>query len=177
MTSQNPPQKKQGSKLPLIAIIVVVGGCVGISVLGILAAIAIPAFLRYINLSKAAEAQAVVMRVVDESEMHFVEHCTFPPELPPLFDVNACCGGEKCEPDAAATQVWIEAGITPPTEPTYFSYHTEEVADSEYMVRGVANFTCSPDFNHTFEIGLEGVESNGECTVQRYPAVTMYEFE
>lgn len=119
----------------------------------------------------------MVVRVVDEAEMHFEEHCDFPPELPPLFDVNACCGGEQCEPDPAAVQAWTEAGISPPSGPTYFSYHTEKIDDSVYMVRGVSNFSCMPDTNHTFQIGMEGVEANGECSVLRDPAVTLNEFQ
>ncbi len=82
-----------------------------VAIIGILAAVAIPAFMKYIRRSKTVEATMNVRKMFDSSVAYFeAEHADingtilakqFPGSVGPSPGVNTCCGkpGDKCQPN------------------------------------------------------------------------------
>jgi type IV pilus assembly protein PilA len=81
-----------------------------VAIIGILAAVAIPAFMKYIRRSKTVEATMNVRKLFDSSVSYFEgEHANsagailakqFPANVGPSPTANSCCGqaGDKCKP-------------------------------------------------------------------------------
>src|SRR5437868_4450063 len=81
-----------------------------VAIIGILAAVAIPAFMKYIRRSKTVEATMNVRKLYDSSVSYFeAEHAKvdgtilpkqFPGSIGPSPAANSCCGqaGDKCKP-------------------------------------------------------------------------------
>ena len=146
-------EKKSGNRGAMIAIVVVVGGLSALACTGILAAIAIPAFLRFENMSKVSEANAMLMQIGSFAEMHFAEHCKFPTfPLVSTSDPTTCCGGKKCIP-TANNDVW-DAGVPQLTQPSYFTYESEEQGNT-LEIRATADFNCGGPM-HTLTLTIEG---------------------
>src|SRR5215471_3693870 len=84
-----------------------------VAIIGILAAVAIPAFMKYIRRSKTTEATMNVRKLFDSSVSYYEgEHADpggnilekqFPDPEGPSPGVNTCCGqkGDKCPPAPA----------------------------------------------------------------------------
>lgn len=165
-----------GNMVKWIVILAAVAG-IGLCVLGVFAAIAIPAFIKYIKRSKASEAQGVTSRVADEVRMQYSESCSLPPELPPSYAVDSsCCGGVKCMTDEAAAAKWKEAGLTAPQDPTYFSYSTQRTSDGAYEVIAQTDFTCGGP-RHSYTVTLVPQKTGGDCSLEMSPGVVTNEFE
>src|SRR3954451_12032213 len=81
-----------------------------VAIIGILAAVAIPAFMKYIRRSKTVEATMNVRKLFDSSVSYYEgEHADsagtilakqFPAAVGPAPGANSCCGqtGDKCKP-------------------------------------------------------------------------------
>jgi type IV pilus assembly protein PilA len=81
-----------------------------VAIIGILAAVAIPAFMKYIRRSKTVEATMNVRKLFDSSVSYYEgEHADtagnilpkqFPGAVGPSPTANSCCGqaGDKCKP-------------------------------------------------------------------------------
>src|SRR5689334_9108252 len=81
-----------------------------VAIIGILAAVAIPAFMKYIRRSKTVEATMNVRKLFDSSVSYYEgEHAdssgtilakSFPAGVGPSPGTNSCCGqtGDKCKP-------------------------------------------------------------------------------
>jgi type IV pilus assembly protein PilA len=84
-----------------------------VAIIGILAAVAIPAFMKYIRRSKTVEATMNVRKLFDSSVSYYEgEHADiggnilakqFPGPVGPSPGTNLCCGqpGDKCKPAPA----------------------------------------------------------------------------
>src|SRR5438270_12652068 len=82
-----------------------------VAIIGILAAVAIPAFMKYIRRSKPVEATMNVRKLFDSSVSYYeAEHATqagaivakqFPNPIGLAPTANSCCGqaGDKCKPN------------------------------------------------------------------------------
>jgi len=82
-----------------------------VAIIGILAAVAIPAFMKYIRRSKTVEATMNIRKLFDSSVSYYEgEHATitgaivakqFPASVGPAPAANSCCGqaGDKCQPN------------------------------------------------------------------------------
>jgi type IV pilus assembly protein PilA len=82
-----------------------------VAIIGILAAVAIPAFMKYIRRSKTVEATMNVRKLFDSSVSYYEgEHADiggnilqkqFPGSIGPAPAANTCCGqnGDKCKPN------------------------------------------------------------------------------
>ena len=153
----------------------VLAGCGGLmvltAILGILAAIAIPAYVKYLKRSKTTEAKQVVERIADQASAHYAEHCSFPESLPASHDPRECCGGKKCMP----SQQWQnEYGLA---DPHYFAYSTEIDTSKEkpvFVIRARTDFRCGESM-HTVEKVVEGDPET--CTPSARPSYTTNEFE
>ena len=81
-----------------------------VAIIGILAAVAIPAFMKYIRRSKTTEASMNVRKMFDSTVTYYLsEHADaagnilakqFPADQAATPPVNTCCGqtGQKCQP-------------------------------------------------------------------------------
>jgi type IV pilus assembly protein PilA len=99
-------RRQAQSAFTLIELMIVV------AIIGILAAVAIPAFMKYIRRSKTVEATMNVRKMFDSSVSYYEgEHADlqgnilpkqFPDPVGPTPAVNSCCGqpGDKCKPIA-----------------------------------------------------------------------------
>ena len=148
-----------------------------VAILGILAAVAIPAFLKYIKRSKTSEAAAVTRMIADNAANHFRENCEFPPSIPTHVDIASCCGGEKCVGSGEAVQAFETMGVSV-SDPMYFGYETERKPgpNPQYVIRAKSDFNCGGPA-HTVEMTLTGTKSGGSCSVERSPAITLHEYE
>jgi hypothetical protein len=106
---------------------IAVGFVVGLVFQGILAAIAIPAFMRYMHLAKTSEAKANIYAVRALVLEYVEEHKDFPPAsdwTPP----ESCCKkpGYRCEVKDAdwSASPWKDLGFKP-TGPLRFQYRFE----------------------------------------------------
>ena len=96
---------------------------------GAAAAIAIPAFIKYVRRSKASEARHNVRRIADGARTYHEQHrkqgrrFAFPATTEWTPAVDCCKGGGKCAPDAVAWShpTWKALGFAL-TEPHYYQY-------------------------------------------------------
>lgn len=167
---QHPVQQPKSNNKPVLIIVLVVVGLLAVPCIGILAAIAIPAFLRYSKQSKAAEAEMVLARMVTEVETNHLEACAFPPELERHADIAACAGGEKCLSSGEIEPFWT--AIPQLQQPTYFVYSASVEGDA-MVLRAEADFRIGEPY-HTVTRTVSVVD---DCEVQTGPALTTNEFE
>jgi len=162
--------KKSGA-----AILLVVLGCGGVTViaiLGILAAIAVPAFLRSIKKAKSSEAELMVMSISTELSLKYSGECKFPEPLPASAPLPV--GGEKVLPASPEiARQWIEFGV-PIDKPHYFTYSMEREDANTYIVRARADFTAGGPV-HMLERRVVG--DPDACMAETGPATTMNEFD
>lgn len=121
-------------------------------VAGAAAAVAVPAFMKYIKKSKAAEARDNVKRL---AELAARRAASGEPLVPaPLTPANptACC--ERCDdPTAWQTPAWQSVGFSP-GGPHYYAYELEVVSrgtDLEFTARAVGDLDCDGVYS-TFEM-------------------------
>jgi type II secretory pathway pseudopilin PulG len=124
------------------------------SLVGIGAAIAVPAFLNYIERAKQAEAQAVLAQLEVFITLHYVEHGTLPPSAPLTpADPSRCCG-DGCAPDpsAWAHDSWRTLGFEL-TGTHRYAYEYERHDGDSFTLRALADLGCD---GH-----ISGFEKNG----------------
>jgi type IV pilus assembly protein PilA len=137
-----------------------------VAIIGILAAVAIPAFMKYIRRSKTTEASMNIRKLYDSSVSYFEsEHSDsggtilakqFPTSAGPAPAANACCGqpGGKCAPNnslwAAATWTSLNFSVD---DPFYYWYqYTSSGTDttSKFTADAYGNLNCDPVYS-TYE--------------------------
>jgi type II secretory pathway pseudopilin PulG len=85
---------------------------------GILAAIAIPAFMKFQNKSKQAMAKITVTRMAQDAAMAYMDGCAFPPSAPRSSALPV--GGEKVAPTYSGPGWEAFQGMDP--TPQFFAY-------------------------------------------------------
>jgi type IV pilus assembly protein PilA len=137
-----------------------------VAIIGILAAVAIPAFMKYIRRSKTVEATMNVRKLFDSSVSYYEgEHATsagaivpkqFPDPVGPSPGANTCCGqaGDKCKPDPSIFQSanWAALNFSV-DDPFYYWYQyvsagTDTAANFQAYAYG--NLDCDTLFS-TFQ--------------------------
>lgn len=152
-----------------------VGGMVpAVAAIGVAAAVAIPAFIKYTKKSKTSEARALVKKMYDGGRAYYltptvarVSMDPVPPHFPPgstamTPPLGTCCAqGGKCAPDASLWDhpTWTALQFSV-DDPHYYSYQYQvEPGGQVFTVRAVGDLDCDGDYA-TFE--MYGVVAPGE---------------
>jgi type IV pilus assembly protein PilA len=133
------------------AVAVEAGGQTAAAVVGVLAAIAIPSFVKYIKKSKTAEARVFVGKMHEGARAAFAETGKLPASAPLTpADPTKCC--EKCAPDAAqwAAPPWIALGFSV-DDPHYYSYRFITDGKSTLTAQAIGDLDCDGELS-TFEM-------------------------
>ena len=138
-----------------------------VAIIGILAATALPAFMKYVRRSKTTEALMNVRKLYDSSVAYFAsEHALgstttilakqFPTSQGPNPTKGACClsRGKKCAPSNAlwATATWKSLNFSV-DDPHYYSYqYTSGGTDktSTFLVDAYGDLNCNSVYS-TYE--------------------------
>jgi prepilin-type N-terminal cleavage/methylation domain-containing protein len=97
-----------------------------VAIIGILAAVAIPTFGRYIMHSKASEAFTVLQGIRDREEAYFVEFKRYTTNLAVNPAAHAC---NETESWIILGSGWDDLGFSP-SGPTYYQYDVTTAYDS-----------------------------------------------
>ena len=115
------------------AVVAIVLGCVfgGIFVIGVLAAVAIPAFMKNTRKAKGIESTMNVKRIYDGARAYYEETGQFPdtPQVSTVPALGSCCGTPrgKCAPDPSLwTDPSWQALRFSMDDPHYYSYRYEK---------------------------------------------------
>lgn len=163
-------EKKNNNGLILIVVVLlIVGAPVALATVGILAAVAIPAYIRYIQKSKATEAEFMVERIADRIQSYHLDNCAFPPVLEPTSELPT---GEKVVPNSPPGAGWDAIGFSI-EDPSYFRYRTEQVGTNVTVIAD-ADFRYGGPV-HTVELTLS--RPGETCLLDKSPAVTLNELE
>ena len=140
-----------------------------VAIIGILAAVAIPAFMKYIRRSKTTEATMNIRKLFDSSVAYFEEeHAdrsglivpkSFPAAEIATPGLTVCCGatgvGGKCQVSAGqwnASGTWNALNFSI-DDPHYYSYTyaaTGTDSTSSFTARANGNLNCDATYS-TFE--------------------------
>jgi len=156
-----PPAPPPPARTPIFVIVVAVAvACTFI--LGILAAVAIPSFIKYMRRAKAAEAHTNIAALVSGLEVRFGERLSLPPSIPATPAGPAVgCAPRTWPPDAPAG--WAELSFAPVGALRY-AYSIDTAPDGRSAwVRAVGDLDCDGIFGR-FERSV-AVASDGRLVV------------
>ena len=150
-------------------------GAAGLTVpaatVGVIAAVSIPAFVKYMKKSKTSEARAMVMRLHTGATSAAAAGVLPGPSAGPTPPPGACCQqGETCAPDPAlwAGEPWRSLGFSI-DDPHRYSYQYELAPGGKrFTVRAIGDLDCDGVFS-TFQASGElgpGGESAGSPRVE-----------
>src|SRR5262245_15773114 len=153
-----------------------------VAIIGILAAVAIPAFMRNARKAKTVEATTNVKKLYDGARAYYEEERNARGSIVPIakqFPVspaatnpalNACCGqaGQKCDPAVAAEKnAWSDPSWSAlkfsMDDPHYYSYMyvgSGTGTNSQFTARANGNLDCDAvysTFEMTGQIAADGV--------------------
>jgi hypothetical protein len=115
------------------------------AVVGVLAAVAVPAFLDYMQRAKQTDVTIVLGWIGRNLVREYGEDGTFPIGDAPLLPLGPCCGqpGNKCPVDPAAfgnDKVWTAVGFSLDAPSAYqFRYHSD---GKTAQVQAVGDLDC-----------------------------------
>ena len=166
-------KKKSSNKVIIIVVVIVLGGFFVLTCAGVLAAVAIPSFVKYTQKSKAAEASMITRQMADYAQATFMETCAFPPALKRTSEPRDCCGGEKCP--GSVDGPWAD-NVQALKDPNYFSYSAVPDSPTSMYIVANADFDCGGP-QHTVELMLVGSGEAPNCSVELQPANIKNELE
>jgi type IV pilus assembly protein PilA len=146
-----------------------------VAIIGVLAAVAIPAFMKYIRKSKTTEAVENVKKIYEGARSYYMEESNSRGSITPIAKqfplgdagasagpspgANSCCGaaGDKCDPNIDRT-IWDTDGWNAlkfsMDDPHYFWYSYDadgtDVA-SQFTARANGNLDCDGVYS-TYEM-------------------------
>jgi Tfp pilus assembly protein PilE len=146
-------------------------GPAALAMVGILSAVAIPAFMDYMKRSKRTEANLQLNKLGKNLKRAYIENAMFPIGTAPLTPAQPCCGqpNNRCRavPEQyAASPVWraLDFEID---EPTLFQYSYTSSADGQHFTaKAVGDLACN---GRIITYVLEG------SVVQGNPTITLTE--
>ena len=112
---------------------------------GVLSAVAIPAFLEYMRKSRKTEHEIVLGRIAKSAEMHFAKDAAFPVGKAGPMPATSCCTtpDKKCAPNTTAWDtdaMWQRLDIQM-AEPHYFRY-TYQGSAKEFTATAIGDLDC-----------------------------------
>jgi type IV pilus assembly protein PilA len=120
----------------------------GTAVVGILAAIAIPSFMKYVRRSKTVEATINLRRLSTALTAYVAEHRRLPPSADWAPGASCCDQPEgKCQPSPAsfAGATWSALGFSI-EEPHYFQYRIT-TSKSEVTIEARGDLDCDHEYS------------------------------
>ncbi|HWN68438.1 MAG TPA: prepilin-type N-terminal cleavage/methylation domain-containing protein [Haliangium sp.] len=154
-----------------------------VAIIGILAAVAIPAFMRYMNKAKSTEAEQFIKKIQDGAIQYY--HRPSQPGLAPIpkqfpnatvgpTPAATCCAGgvDKCTPVPAnwsGNATWQSLNFAV-EDPHYYGY-TYEIADvliGPFTARATGDLDCDATIA-TFEVvgGVVGGALTNSASIRR----------
>lgn len=138
-----------------------------VAIIGILAAVAIPAFLDYMKKGKKAEAELNLNAIGKSAKTYYTEHSEFPQVASPgLTPAAACCGnpGNKCPVLAAnweGVPAWdaLDFSIS---EPHLFQYNYTTTGGNDFQAIAEGDTDCD---TVTVQFQLNGTAPSGNPAV------------
>jgi hypothetical protein len=144
---------------------------VTVAIIGVLAATAIPAFMKYTKKAKTSEARQNVRKIYDGARQYFMDPNTTDatgmqtlPRMYPTVDVSinggdvapdqGCCAADipdlsvaRCEPDALEWDgLWVMLHFAIP-DPHYYAYFYDVgVGGANFYALARGNLDCDSDF-------------------------------
>ncbi len=137
------------------------------SVIGMLAAVAIPSFMNYTKRSKKTEAALQLNKLGKDAKRAYIESNSYPPGTAALTPSEPCCGqpNNHCRavPELYAADPAWKALDFQIDEPTLFQYSYSASADGQsFIAKAVGDLDCDGVFI-TYE--LRGTVTNGNPSV------------
>ena len=134
-----------------------------VAIIGILAAVAIPAFMDYMKKGKRAEAELNLDAIKKSNKTNYVEKASYVVATAAATPMATCCaasGVTKCPANAAAWNgqaAWDELDFEI-TEEHYFVYSYNGTTGADYQAQAAGDLDCdSVMINYT----LNGTAVNG----------------
>ncbi len=136
-----------------------------VAIIGILAAVAIPQVLDYMQSSKRSEAMLNLNSIEKAAGAEYAENTTFPQAIQALTPAAACCAGagRKCAVvpgDWNGVAAWDMLKFEM-TKPFYFQYSYSSAAPAAFTATAVGDLDCD---NTTVTYTLTGDASTGSPT-------------
>jgi len=135
-----------------------------VAIIGLLAAVAVPAFTKYIRKAKTAEAIEHLEKIGTGARAYYLDERAgagiapiaqqFPDNEPLTPGVDCCATADKCTPDITAweTTVWQSLSFAV-TDPHYYRYEFVSSGvgvTAEFTARAIGDLDCDGNFG-TFE--------------------------
>jgi hypothetical protein len=152
--SPQAPSTKRRFSWPLALVLIVGGSVCCFSGVGVMAAISIPAFAKYVKRAKTAEATTHLRELGTLTVNHCEEHDALPPPMGPVPDRPASEGKMRIDFDAVPAFAALGFGGE---RDVYYRYQLETVRDG--VVRWVA----------VGDLDQDGYASRYELTCTRSP--------
>jgi hypothetical protein len=142
----------------------------GPAMVGVMAAVAIPAFMKYKSKAKTTEAVINVRKLYDGARSYYEENHQFPPNpttAGPVPALGGCCStGGKCAPNPT---LWSDAAWQAlrfsMDDPHYYSYEYKtsgEGANATFSVDAYGDLNCNGVYS-TFEM-VGSIQPDGTVT-------------
>jgi hypothetical protein len=140
-----------------------IGSAMFVPLIGIVSAVAIPAYMDYMKRSKKTEASLQLNKIARNAKRTYAETGVYPPGSAPLTPPRPCCGQPENHCPAApalyaSNPVWkaIDFQID---EPSLFQYSYSASADGQrFVARAVGDLDCD---GATITYELTGTVSQG----------------
>ncbi len=136
------------------------------AVVGMMAAVAVPAFMDYMKKSKKSEAALQLNKLGKLSRAYYAENSAFPVVDAPLTPPTKCCEGPhgKCDPAGAG---WLNEGWTKLEfqidEPTLYQYRVH--SDGKTLdAEAIGDLDCDGT-EVTWKLHVEAVQGNPAATL------------